>query len=201
VWVGGPDHLMGWRGDPPPGCDWLPADWPADHFPLGPDPRQLRGWFDHAEFLLRDGSDLACGRGGIDDRVFGWRAALRAARQLARHYAPAAAPSGHPYPTVRTAGLAEFLSLRDAVLAVASAGTSGGRGKGKHIDAKMLKVMAENPESHGWSARQWADHLDCSDGTVKDTKTWKERLKAARSMAAADRMTRSERQPKGRRRK
>jgi len=58
--------------------------------------------------------------------------------------------------------------------------------RGKNIDAKMLKVMAENAESHGWSARQWAEHLKCSDGTVKGTKTWKERLKAARATAAAD---------------
>jgi hypothetical protein len=58
--------------------------------------------------------------------------------------------------------------------------------RGKNIDARMLKVLTENFESHGWSARQWADHLDCSDGTIKDTPTWKERLKAVRATRAAD---------------
>jgi hypothetical protein len=58
--------------------------------------------------------------------------------------------------------------------------------EGKNIDARMLKVMAENPESHGWSARQWADHLGCSPGTVKETRTWKERLRAVRAMHRAD---------------
>ena len=77
-----------------------------------------------------------------------------------------------------------------------------GKVKGKNIDARMLKVMFDNPESHGWSARQWADHLGCSDGTIKDTPTWKERLKAARSMRAADaacKMERSGTRPAGRR--
>jgi hypothetical protein len=106
-------------------------------------------------------------------------------------------------------------AVRNAVLAMIAAATGGQAGtpatpsaaqgnanrgtKGKNIDARMLKVMAENQESHGWSARQWADHLDCSDGTVKDTKTWKERLKAARAMAAVDHLGRSEPHPKSRR--
>lgn len=75
-------------------------------------------------------------------------------------------------------------------------------GKGKHIDARMLKVMAENPESHGWTAQQWADHLQCSAGTVKETKTWTERLAAARATAAADaasKMDRSGTRPSRRR--
>lgn len=74
---------------------------------------------------------------------------------------------------------------------VPAANTSGratkeSQGRGKNIDAQMLKVMAEKVESHGWSAIQWANHLDCSDGTVKGTKTWKVRLKAVRALAAAD---------------
>src|SRR5262249_36082120 len=77
-----------------------------------------------------------------------------------------------------------------------------GKVKGAGIGASMLKAPAENPESHGWSARQWAIHLDCSDGTVKATKTWKERLKAARATRLADaaaRMDRSGTHPRGRR--
>jgi hypothetical protein len=74
--------------------------------------------------------------------------------------------------------------------------------KGKHIDAQMLKVLAEKPESYGWSARQWADELKCSDGTVKATNTWKERLKAVRARLAVDasaKMDKSGTYPKGRR--
>jgi hypothetical protein len=66
------------------------------------------------------------------------------------------------------------------------------RGKGKNIDARMLKVMAEKPESHGWSVRQWATHFGCSASTVADTKTWKERLKTARAMQRAEAATRME---------
>jgi hypothetical protein len=69
--------------------------------------------------------------------------------------------------------------------------TAVGEGKkGKRIDARMLKKLADDPVSANWSARQWADYLQCSPGTVKETKTWKERLKAARALEAADAATR-----------
>jgi hypothetical protein len=60
------------------------------------------------------------------------------------------------------------------------------KAKGKNIDARMLKTMTNRPESCGWTANQWAEHLHCAAGTVKGTKTWKERLKAVRAMQAAD---------------
>lgn len=73
-------------------------------------------------------------------------------------------------------------------------------GKGKNIDARMLKQLADDHSSASWSARQWAVFLECSDGTVKDTKTWKERLKAVRSLQAADSaLTRSKLPPAGKR--
>jgi hypothetical protein len=77
-----------------------------------------------------------------------------------------------------------------------------GKTKGKNIDARMLKKLADDPVSANWSARQWADYLHCSAGTVKETKTWKERLKAARAIQAADaadRMDRANTKPKGQR--
>jgi hypothetical protein len=129
VCAGGPDYLIGWRGEPPPGCDWLPVDWPADHFPLGPDPRQLRGWLDHAEFLLRDLSEHAYGPLGPDDRVYGWRAALRAARQLAARYTTAGGWLERPLPAEWRDGLAEILTVRDAVLAAVTAGGNGPTGQ------------------------------------------------------------------------
>ena len=71
--------------------------------------------------------------------------------------------------------------------------------KGKNIDARMLKITAENPLSHGWTAKEWALHLNCAESTVKESKTWKEYLNAVRAMQkveAAERMG-----DKGKRRK
>jgi hypothetical protein len=75
--------------------------------------------------------------------------------------------------------------------------------KGKGIDARMLKVLLENFESHGWSATQWANHLGCASGTVKGTPTWKEKLKATRAIQKAEAATRSAKSgaPRGKRRK
>src|SRR4051812_10359563 len=53
VAIGMPNYFFGWQGHPPPGCTWLPSGWLANHFPLGSDIRQLKGWFDYAEFLCR----------------------------------------------------------------------------------------------------------------------------------------------------
>lgn len=74
--------------------------------------------------------------------------------------------------------------------------------KGKDINGRMLKTIAETPESLGWSARQWADYLVCSDGTVKATDIWISRLRNVRALLAADeaqKMDRSKLTPKGRR--
>ena len=60
------------------------------------------------------------------------------------------------------------------------------KSKGKNIDARMLKALADNREAFGWSARQWAQHFDCAESTVKETKTWKEHLKACRAEQAAE---------------
>lgn len=67
--------------------------------------------------------------------------------------------------------------------------------KGKNIDARMLKVFAERPESHGWTARQWAEHLGCAHSTIVGTNTWNDRLKAIRAMNAADAAKRMEKKP------
>jgi hypothetical protein len=67
-----------------------------------------------------------------------------------------------------------------------------GKSRGKNIDARMLKVMAENQDSYNWTARKWSIHLQCSDGTIKGTKTWKERLKAGRALIAVQEATKME---------
>lgn len=61
-----------------------------------------------------------------------------------------------------------------------------GKRKGKNVEARMLKVIAEKPESLTWSASQWAQHLGCSAGTVKGTETWKERIASVRAAAKVD---------------
>jgi hypothetical protein len=62
----------------------------------------------------------------------------------------------------------------------------GKKSKGKNIDARMLKVLAENRRAFGWTAAQWAQHLDCAESTVKETKTWTEYLKAVRAQQAVE---------------
>jgi hypothetical protein len=60
------------------------------------------------------------------------------------------------------------------------------------VNARMLETMQQNPESHGWSAFRWSEHLKCAKSSVASTQTWRElalvreRLKAER---AADRRT------------
>ena len=42
------------------------------------------------------------------------------------------------------------------------------------VNERMIAKMASDLETvKGWTAQNWADHLDCGCTTVKDTKTWK----------------------------
>jgi hypothetical protein len=65
------------------------------------------------------------------------------------------------------------------------------RGRGKNIDARMLKAISENREAIGWSVRQWAEHLECQISTVAETRTWKEHLAKYRDAQRVDRAERS----------
>ena len=56
--------------------------------------------------------------------------------------------------------------------------------KGKKIDARMTKELAQNLECLDWKSPQWAEHLKCSEGTVRETHTWKVLLPQARAMQA-----------------
>jgi hypothetical protein len=57
--------------------------------------------------------------------------------------------------------------------------------KGKNINAAMKKHLETNPESLGWTIRQWADYLHCSVSTVQNTATWKG-IMVARAMREAE---------------
>ena len=65
--------------------------------------------------------------------------------------------------------------------------------RGANIDARMLKVLSERPESLGWSCRQWAEYLGCACSTVAGTATWKIRIPQARSLYRAERIQRGSR--------
>ncbi len=64
---------------------------------------------------------------------------------------------------------------------------AGLKTKGKNIDARMLKTLADEPESTGWSSEDWADRLKCTSGTVRQTNTWKKHLPALRAREALTR--------------
>jgi hypothetical protein len=65
--------------------------------------------------------------------------------------------------------------------------------RGANIDARMLKVLSERPESLGWSCRQWAECLGCACSTVAGTTTWKIRIPQVRSLHQAERIRRGSR--------
>jgi hypothetical protein len=47
------------------------------------------------------------------------------------------------------------------------------KGKGKHVEERMVAVTVKNPESRDWTAEQFASHLKCSISTVCGTDCWK----------------------------
>jgi hypothetical protein len=59
--------------------------------------------------------------------------------------------------------------------------------KGKRINERMLSMLQRKPESLYWSARQWADTLDCSTSTIGETPTWKRTIRAAKARMRAER--------------
>lgn len=84
---------------------------------------------------------------------------------------------------------------RDHPLPEAKKKSEGGkpRAKGKNINGRMAKMLQSDPQKLQWSARMWAECLECSEGTVKGTFTWKQTVKAARALNKADRMQRPKR--------
>lgn len=43
----------------------------------------------------------------------------------------------------------------------------------KHIEGRMLRMISQNREALGWSARDWAIQLKCSPSTVCETPVWR----------------------------
>ena len=65
--------------------------------------------------------------------------------------------------------------------------------KGKNVNGRMAEMLQSDPMRLEWSARKWAKNLNCSEGTVKETMTWKQTVKTARALNKADRMQRPKR--------
>jgi hypothetical protein len=63
--------------------------------------------------------------------------------------------------------------------------------RGKNIDARMLKILAEDKDAFSWTARRWAERLGCSPSTVAETTTWKTHLHKIRAAAKVERAERS----------
>lgn len=78
----------------------------------------------------------------------------------------------------------------DAVVAAHSPTDTKRKGRGKHIEAQMLKMISEDAARCDWTARVWADRLGCSEGTIKGTAAWK-RAMQARKLRDAERVVRT----------
>jgi hypothetical protein len=125
-------------------------------------------------------------------------------RERVKHHAPDEAPVRELRQATRAALAALPTSdpapagERYAEPASAHAPVNGKKGRGKHIDAQMLKMTSGDAARCDWTAREWAQQLGCSEGTVKGTAAWK-RAMQARKVRDADRVARTG-ERKGRRR-
>ena len=105
-------------GTPPPVCEWLPRNWPAGHFPLGPAAEHLVAWRAHCRAVLVEMSDAP----PPDHKRFGWRTITRATRHLAHHRGVLAAERVvAPLPASRPDAWREVEPVLDGLIAKARA--------------------------------------------------------------------------------
>ncbi|MFO0845860.1 MAG: hypothetical protein U0797_26340 [Gemmataceae bacterium] len=75
---------------------------------------------------------------------------------------------------------------------------------GVSVNDRMAAMLNADPVGRlWWTATEWATQLTCTPAAVKQTKMWKETIRAARALYAADGATRKRKEtpgPKGRRR-
>lgn len=74
----------------------------------------------------------------------------------------------------------------DELLAIVNAGTksqpataaenapaqAAGKAHKPTVNARMFDMLSIKPESQGWSAQQWADHLGCGKSSVAESAAW-----------------------------
>lgn len=56
-------------------------------------------------------------------------------------------------------------------------------------NTRMIETIQKRPESRDWTAKQWAEALECAPSTIKETATWKDLVKV-RAVAKAERRNR-----------
>lgn len=59
---------------------------------------------------------------------------------------------------------------------------SGNGGSRKHIEARMLLTIHQNSKALDWKAREWADYLRCSPGTVCGNNVWRIQIPKLRAL-------------------
>ena len=60
-------------------------------------------------------------------------------------------------------------------------------GRGKNVEARMLKLVSQNTEVLDWSAQDWATRLGCSRGTVCETAVWTEYIPFRQALERGER--------------
>ena len=50
---------------------------------------------------------------------------------------------------------------------------SGKKRKKATVNARMIDALNAKPEAVGWTTKQWAKHLKCSESAIVGTRTWK----------------------------
>ena len=73
--------------------------------------------------------------------------------------------------------------------------------RGKRVNARMLEKMLKDTQAgtcdcHGWTGKQWAGFIKCSEPSVVATQTWKD-LKTSRDKLKAELAMDRHRRPKG----
>lgn len=82
-----------------------------------------------------------------------------------------------------TAALKDAARRRETTVTSSSRSSTAGRATANQL---MLDIMMKNPESRGWTAKQWGKQIKKSPSTIVATSTWKE-LALVRERTKAER--------------
>ncbi|MFO0800081.1 MAG: hypothetical protein U0804_21650 [Gemmataceae bacterium] len=135
---------------------------------------------------------------GVDRRTLPTESPIVAASVAPTH---SAVPDHVPVETGQAEGGKPACRETAAPTGGAASATRGkGNGRGKNINARMMNMLLDDASRRDWSARKWADALECREGTVKETRAW-EQIMNMRLLEATERMTRDEDRVGGRRKR
>jgi hypothetical protein len=131
------------------------------------------------------------------DRLNGPQGAQERLRQVLHNAAPPNAPV-EPTPGPATPASAE-LPPEGSQQPDPKPASRPRSAKGKNVNARMLAMMGDRPESVHWTAEEWARELTCAKSSIVSTPTWLETLAAAKAMAQLDQKKRVDRRRRPRR--